>query len=176
MEVTLPSGNKATFRDVLLRGDIRAVRKGMVFITNADGSRRTDGALIDDLTGRVIARMLVSWDYGTRPGDAANDELAQRILDNIPEDDYAGLEMAVAPWVDRIVTVNRGELSFTHDVSGVRVEVGSAEDAARLAAAGGFTPVQSQGKAGQKAIGTSSSASPVPPGLTSPETGLIPQS
>ena len=44
-----------------MRGDIREARRGMVFVTSADGSRRTDGAFLDDLTGRVIARMFVSW-------------------------------------------------------------------------------------------------------------------
>ena len=72
MIAELPDGQTATFRDQLMRGDIREARRGMVFITAPDGSRRTDGAFLDDLTGRIIRIMLVDWSLPLpKPRDAA---------------------------------------------------------------------------------------------------------
>lgn len=166
MDVTLPSGHIAKFRDRMMRGDIRECRRGMVFITNADGSRRTDGAFLDDLTGRVIARMMIDWDLPGMPrlGDAQG-ERQQQILDMLDEDDALALEMAVGPWVDRILKMNRGVYAFSHTSSGVRVEVTDPEQAAKLSASGDFTVLESPDpKLKSLATGTSTPASPAPSG------------
>lgn len=138
MEVTLPSGGKATFRDVLLRGDIRTARKGMVFLINADGSRRSDGSFLDTVTGNMIRSMLVEWTLGPKPGDAQSEELAQQILDQLPEDDYAALEKAVGPWVERVMRMGQQDSVLVHSATGVRVTPVSADDAARLLESGDF--------------------------------------
>ncbi|MGC1579986.1 MAG: hypothetical protein WA766_00795, partial [Candidatus Acidiferrales bacterium] len=113
-EVALPNGQTATFREPLLRGDIREARRGMVFVTNSDGSRRTDGAFLDDLTGRVITRMLVEWTLGTKPADATGDHLQQRVLDNLDDETWSALESAVSPWVQRILKIGTQSWSFLH--------------------------------------------------------------
>ena len=161
MEVSLPHGQTATFREPLMRGDIREVRRGIVFVTNADGSRRSDGALIDDMTGRLIARMLVSWTLEQpTPGNAQGEHLQQRILDGLDADTYEALEAAVAPWVSRIMSMNRNSWSFTHNGTGLKVEFLTAEEAEKAAASGDFTAIEVPGpKSGQKSIETSSSAS-----------------
>ena len=80
----------------------------MVFITAPDGSRRTDGAFLDDLTGRIIRIMLVDWSLPLpKPRDAQGEDLAQRILDGLDADTYSALEAAVAPWVNRIITIGK---------------------------------------------------------------------
>lgn len=160
MDVALPDGQSATFRDVLMRGDIREARRGMVFITAPDGSRRTDGALLDDLTGRVITRMLVSWTLPLpRPGEAQGEHNAQRILDQLDEHQSAALEAAVQPWVNRILSMSKVSYSFTHDATGETIEVTEQEQAQRLAASGHFTALEAPGpKSGQKSIGTTSAA------------------
>lgn len=170
MDVALPNGQSAQFRDTLLRGDIREVRRGMVFVTNADGSRRTDGALLDDLTGRLIARMLVSWSLDkTTPGNAQGEHLQQQILDGLDSDTYTALETAVAPWVQRILQMNRTTYSFVHTASGEMFDVTDPQQAQRLAASPDFTAIESPDpKNGQqRAIGTTSSDSE--PGPTSTE-------
>ncbi len=160
MEVTLPSGHKATFRDTLMRGDIREARRGMVFVTSADGSRRTDGAFLDDLTGRVIARMFVSWDFpGMDLRNAQGEHLAQQILDGLDSEDYAALEEAVGPWVQRMLKIGQSGYSFTHNETGVRVDISDSEQAAKLAASPDFTAIEGTGpKAPRTAI--TGSASP----------------
>ena len=168
MEVTLPSGNTAQFRDVLLRGDIRAARKGMVFLINADGSRRSDGSLLDTVTGHMIRSMMISWSFSGQPlpSQASTDELAQQILDQLPEDDYAALEKAVGPWVERVMRMSRQENVLVHTATGVRVEPVSPDDAARLLESGEFTREAGADdpKPGSAGSGTSSSASPALPG------------
>ncbi len=162
MEVTLPSGGTAQFRDVMLRGDIREARRGMVFITGADGSRRTDGAFLDDLTGRVISRMLVAWpqELGPLPGNAAGGELQQAILDRLSEADYSALEAAVQPFVQRVIRPPNSGWSFVHQGTGVTVTVNDEGEALRLGASPDFAQVEGGPKAGQRSIGTSGSASP----------------
>ena len=169
MIVELPHGQSATFREPLMRGDIREVRRGIVFVTNADGSRRSDGALVDDLTGRLIARMLVSWTLDSpTPGNAQGEHLQQRILDSLDADTYAVLEAAVAPWVSRILTMNRGTWAFTHNETGLRVEFTTEEEAQKAAASGDFTAIESPG-AGPKPIGTGTSSSASEAGPTTTE-------
>ena len=115
MIAELPDGQTATFRDQLMRGDIREARRGMVFITAPDGSRRTDGAFLDDLTGRIIRIMLVDWSLPMpMPRDAASEDLAQRILDGLDEGTYSALEAAVAPWVNRIITIGKTTTQLIH--------------------------------------------------------------
>lgn len=168
MEVSLPRGQTATFREPLMRGDIREVRRGIVFVTNADGSRRTDGALVDDLTGRLIARMLVSWTLDSpTPGNAQGEHLQQRILDGLDADTYAALEAAVAPWVNRILSMNRTSWTFTHNPTGLKVEFTTEEEAQKAVDSGEFTAIESPG-AGPKLTptGISSSESPALDGPT----------
>jgi hypothetical protein len=170
MDVALPDGHTATFRDVLLRGDIREARRGMVFITAPDGSRRTDGALIDDLTGRIITRMLVSWTLDLPlPGTAQGEHLQQQILDRLDSDTFATLEMAVSPWVQRMLSMNRGSQSFMNVADGEVFETLDSDQVARLAASPNWTAIEAGDpkRLGQKAIGTSSSDSE--PGQTATE-------
>ena len=172
MQVDLPSGGSAEFRDVLLRGDIRTARKGMQFLIRADGSRLSDGSFLDIVTGNIIRSMLLTWPHGQVPRDCQSDELAQQMLDRLPEDDYAALEKAVGPWVERVMRMNRQEAVWVHTATGVRVEVVNPDDGARLAESGEFT--QEQGpdpKHGSAPTGTSSSASPA---LTGPTTEATP--
>ena len=171
MDITLPDGQTATFRDQLMRGDIREVRRGMVFVTSADGSRRTDGALVDDMTGRLIARMLVSWSLPLPvPGSAQGEHLQQKILDGLDSDTYEALETAVQPWVQRIISSGRAAYPYTHNATGLRVEFITADEAAKAAASGDFTAIETGG-GGPKSIstGTSSSESPEPSGQTGTE-------
>jgi len=171
MDVALPHGQTAQFRDVLMRGDIREARRGMVFVTNADGSRRTDGAFMDDLTGRIIARMLVGWSLDSPlPGNAQGEHLTQQILDRLDAETYSALEDAVVPWLDRIISLGKSSFEFTHTASGVRVKPVDEADAGKLTASGEFTAAEALG-AGPKSTRTaiSSSAPPEQPGPTTTE-------
>ena len=168
IDVALPNGQSARFRDPLMRGDIREVRRGMVFVTSPDGSRRTDGAFLDDLTGRLIARMLVEWSLGPRPGDAQGDHLQQRILDNLDSETYSALEAAVGPWVNRIISIGRTTTQVMHTGSGETLDVADPAQAQRLLESGDFTAIETPG-AGPKSIGTGTTSSGSPDGQTSPE-------
>ena len=139
MKVALPSGHTAEFRDQLMRGDVRDARKGMVFVISADGSRRTDGSFMDNITGRIITKMLVAWEPNDRPlpSSATTDELAQRILDELPDDDYAAMEKAVGPWVERLIQRDK-PVAFVHAETGIRVEPSTPADVEKLAQLAGW--------------------------------------
>jgi hypothetical protein len=167
MDVALPSGETATFRDVMLRGDIREARRGMVFVTGPDGSRRTDGAFLDDLKGRIIARMFVSWTYPHDLRNAQGEHLQQQILDQLDSDDYAALEDAVDPWVQRVLRMGRTGYRFSHNATGVVFEVTDPGEAQKLAASPDVTMIEDA--TGPKlpalsATGTGSQALPAPNG------------
>jgi hypothetical protein len=154
----------ARLRDQVLRGDIRDARRGLVIVTAPDGSRRTDGSLLDDVKGRLLARLIIDWDadLGPKPGDASG-ELQQRILDSLPEADYAALEEAIEPYVRRVLQSSRSQFQFTYMVNGeaVLVEAPDAESAAKLAATGQFTQVESpKALTSQNGTGISSAALP----------------
>lgn len=140
MQVSLPSGNTAEFRDTLLRGDMRDARKGIVVVIGPDGTRTSDGSFLDEITGRLITRMLVGWslDAGVfpLPSSCQSEHLAQQVLDKLPDDDYAALEAAVGPWVERLLN-RQQRTAFTH-VSGVKVEPATPADAEKLAAIDGW--------------------------------------
>lgn len=172
MQVALPSGHSATFRDTFLRGDVREARRGMVFVIGPDGSRTSDGSFLDGITGRMIGRMLVEWDLGTRPGDCATEELAQQVLDALPEDDYAALEAAVGPWVEKVLSRGKTD-TYVHVATGLRFELAAGQDAAKAQACPDFRLESAEGpdpKTSSRAIGTSSSASPAPDGRTETST------
>lgn len=139
MKVTLPSGHTAVFRDQLMRGDVRDARKGMVFVISADGSRRTDGSFMDNITGRIITKMLVEWEPNDRPlpSSATTDELSQRILDELPDDDYSVMEKAVGPWVERLIQREK-PVTFIHPETGIRVEPSTPADVEKLASLPGW--------------------------------------
>lgn len=175
MHVDLPSGRKAEFRDQLLRGDVRDARKGIVVVIAPDGSRTSDGSFMDTITGRLITRMLVAWDYDAGqfplPSSCSSDDLAQRVLDQLPDDDYAALEAAVGPWVERLLSRQSARPAFTH-VSGARAEAATQADADRLAALDGWTREDGPDpKSGSAPTAISSSGSP---GLTGPTSGSTP--
>lgn len=157
MEVMLPSGHKAMFRDQFLAGDRREAKKALIVVISADGSRRMDGSITDDVAARVITRMLVSWDFPDKPvpRDATSHFLAEQILDSLDEADLAALEDAVQPWVARVLRTD-GARVLTH-VSGVQVTVASAADADVLA---GYPDFSREGdadpKSGSLSTGTSS--------------------
>lgn len=139
MEVTLPSGHKAVFRDTFLGGDRREAKRGMSVTISPDGSRRVEGTIADDISARLIRRMLVSWDLGVPvPGEASSEFLAQQILDSLDEEDLAALERAVQPWAARVLRAE-GQVSFVHVPTGVRVILVDQGDAGKLAASGEFT-------------------------------------
>lgn len=168
MRVALSNERWAEFRDHLMRGDVRGVRKGMIFITGPDGTRRADAGMLDELTGNLITAMLIDWhpDLGPKPREAQSQELAQQILDRLDEDDYAVLEKAVGPWVEKVL--RRGMTpQFTHLPTGVVVEPADEGDAARLDASADFSRITAPGDAGgpkSALTAISSSASPDQPG------------
>lgn len=135
MRVALPSGHYAEFRDVLMRGDVRDARKGIVVVVSPDGTRTSDGSFLDSITGRLITRTMVAWDVGdgTLPSSCQTGDLAQAMLDGLDEADYEALEKAVGPWVERILRQGRADV-FTHAVTGVKVTPLSAADGEKLAA------------------------------------------
>ena len=151
----------------MFRGDIREARRGMKFVTGPDGSRVMDGAFIDDLTGRIIRIMFVNWSWGPPTlKDATTEDLAQRMLDQkLTDDDARALEMAVGPWVERVLSTTRPTTTFVHVATGGKFDVSDPDEAAKLAASADFTVLESADpKNGRKAIGTSSSESPEPNG------------
>ncbi len=140
MEVTLSGGRTAVFRDQFLGGDRREAKRGLKVVISPDGSRMVEGTIADDVSARLIRRMLVSWDIpGTPvPGDASSEFLAQQILDGLDEADLAVLEKAVAPWAARVMR-QEGQVVFTHVASGAQVTGVNPGDAEKLAGSGEFT-------------------------------------
>ena len=161
MKVSLPSGGEAEFRDTLLRGDARAARGKMVVVISPDGSRRMEGNVTDDVTGELIRHMLIAWPRGALPRDAHTADLAAQMLDQVPDEDYAVLEKAVGPWVERILRRNSTSAVFTHVATGVKVEPANPDDAAKLAASADFTR-ETPDEPGPKSLptGTASSENP----------------
>ena len=176
MEVTLPSGNTARFKDKMMRGDIVEARRGMKFVTAPDGSRTVDGSFIDNVAGRVITCMLVEWSFpATLPRNAASDDLAQRILnETLDDNDSLAMDMAVAPWVNRIVTISTSGHLLTHNATGTTVTVSDPASLASLLATGEFT--QAEGAGPKAATRTAITSAESPDGLTLTEPGLIPSS
>jgi hypothetical protein len=163
VKVSLPSGHTAELRDTLLRGDMRDARKGIVVVIAPDGSRTSDGSFLDSITGRLITRMLVAWDLDPGvfplPSSCQSEHLAQAVLDKLPDDDYAALEQAVGPWVERLLS-RQQKAVFTH-VTGVKVEPATDADAARLAEMDDWTREDGPDpKSGSAPTGISSSESP----------------
>ena len=159
MKVDLPSGGTAEFRDTLLRGDVRDARKGIVVVIGPDGSQRSDGSLTDEITGRIIRRMLVAWDVPglPLPRNAQTEDHSQGILDKLDDDDYEALERAVGPWVEKVMRRRQNQV-FAHGPTGARVEAVSPRDAALLAASEEFTAEGGEDpKSGSEPSGTSSS-------------------
>jgi hypothetical protein len=168
MRVALPhSGGFAEFRDRMMRGDIVAARKAMVFITGPDGSRRLEGDFIDKVTAAVIRQMLVSWDLGLpTPAQVHTAELWDGILNQVDEDDTDALDAAVGPWVERVMRTARGSGPvFTHKASGVKVTVAE-QDIPALTASPDFTREEADGdpKTGSARTAITSPASPEPDG------------
>ncbi len=163
MQVQLPSGNTIDFRDTMWRGDLRAIRKGTRFVTNADGSRVVDAALVDDLTGRIVTQMMVSWSWGPpTPKDAQGEDLAQRMLDQkLDSADWIMLSMAMQPWADLVLRPPQAGNTFTHNGTGVKVTVTDDADIAKLAASPDFTALDG---AGPKSALTGTTSAALPPG------------
>lgn len=163
MQVVLPSGNSIDFRDVMWRGDLRAIRKGTKFVFAPDGSRVVDAAFIDELTGRVVTQMFVSWSWGPpTPKDCQNEDLAQRLLDQKFDDkDWVMLQMACRPWLDALLRNPNAGNTFTHNGTGVQVTVSDDLDAAKLASSPDFTALEGAGpKSTPTAITSAESAAP----------------
>ena len=114
MKVDLPSGHTAEFRDVMMRGDIRACKRGIVIVTSPDGSRSIEGSFLDDLTGRVVACMMTAWDFGQPlPREGATEERRQAILDTVLDSkDWKAISAAVGPWVEELL--GRREARHVH--------------------------------------------------------------
>jgi hypothetical protein len=104
LHVDLPSGHHAELRDDLLRGDVRFAKKAMKIRVSEDRSYITDPSLEDDVTGALLYRMIVSWDIGQSvPRQAQTLDLAQGILDLLPDEDYKALAQAVRPFYLRVM-------------------------------------------------------------------------
>lgn len=131
----------------MYRGDLREIRRGTKFITAADGSRVTDAAFVDDLAGRIVIRMFISWDFGPpTPHDCQNESMAQHLLDEKLDDrDWKMLVLAIRPWIDDMLAIPVGGRTFTHNETGVRVTADSDEGAAKLALSGEFTQIEGAG-------------------------------
>jgi len=166
MKVPLPSGHTAEFRDTLMRGDIREAKRGVKVVISPDGSRTIEGSLVEDMTGRIVTRMLTGWDFGQPlPREAQTEGLQQRILDEVLDsEDWQAVKAAAGPWVEACLDTEKPDV-FTH-VSGVRVQAATAADAEALDASPDFTREGGgpDSKNASRAIGTSSSASPGPDG------------
>ena len=162
MKVTLPSGGEAEFRDTLLRGDARAARSKMVVVISPDGSRRMEGTVTDDVTGELIRQMLIAWPRGALPREAATDDLAQRMLDGLDDEDYGVLEKAVGPWVERILRRGSATSVFTHKATGIRVEPANPDDAAKLDLSSEFEREAADEGAGPKSKGSAITSSGSP--------------
>jgi hypothetical protein len=165
LDVTLPSGNTISFRDEMWRADIRRIRRGTKFVTAADGSRVMDAAFVDDLAGRIVTEMMVTWSWGPpTPKDAQSEDLAQRMLDErLNGADWRMLLLAIRPWIDEILTtLSDAGRTFTHNGTGIKVTVASDEDAAKLAVSGDFTALDTS--AGPKSMPTATTSAALPPG------------
>lgn len=140
MIVTLPSGHTATFRDVFQRGDRRDAQRAIVIVISPDGSRRMEGSVKTEIAGRIIRRMLVSWDFDGQPvpSQAATAELGDLMLDALNDEDAEALEAAVEPWVERVLKTDAATPGFVHTATGIRVTVVRPEDAAKLASLEGW--------------------------------------
>ena len=168
MELTLPSGHKVQIRDQFTRGDRREAQRGLVVVRQPDGTSRMEGSPFTDIAGRILRRMIVSWDFPgiPVPSQAAGDHLQENLLDNLDDDDWETLERAVAPWVNRIIRTQDGGL-LTHVPTGIKVQVSSPADAVKLAALDEFEAEDAGPKTtGSQLTATSSPASPALPGPT----------
>lgn len=164
MQVPLPSGHTAEFRDVFMRGDRREAEKGIVIVISPDGSRLVEGSMAGMVSARIVRRMLVGWsfDAGTYPlpSQCSTDDLAEAVLDKLEDDDWDALQKAVGPWVEKVMNVDRGRV-FTHVPTGIRVLAASPADSGRLAALPDFAAEEGPDpKTGSAPTGSSSSASP----------------
>lgn len=167
MRVELPSGNTVDFRDKMMRGDVVDARRGMKFVTAPDGSRVMDGAFLDGIRARIITVMMYDWSFERPlPRDCGSEPQAATRLDQMLDaDDAMALDMAVQPWVDRIVrdaAANRH--TVTHTQTGIVLRVADEDEAQRLVAAGGFTVPETAPKAVQSSSVTALPASPAPNG------------
>ncbi len=162
MKVTLPkSGQVAEFRDVFTRGDRMEALRGLKIIIQPDGTRLMDGTMTSDIAGRLIRSMLVSLS-GSPPFSEMSEDLANRAMDALDDEDAETLEKAVGPWVARVM--RRDQPSWKHVASGAMVQPQTAADEAKLAASGDFAREDEGPKPASAPTGISSSASPALPG------------
>lgn len=131
-----------SFRDEMWRADLRAIRKGTKFVTGPDGSRVADASFLDDITGRIVMQMIVSWSFGPpTPKDCQSEDLAQRMLDEkLSGKDWTALQMALSPWIDEVLFMPGGSRNLIHSATGATVTAASDADVERLLATGEFAP------------------------------------
>ena len=110
MDITLPSGHKVTLRDQFLRGDRRRARPQQKVALGADGRPAyVEVPSDEDIIGRILRDMIVGWDVPQRlPREAETVELAQGILDTLPDEDYEVLMEAVRPFFLKVTRPDTG--------------------------------------------------------------------
>ena len=107
MEVKLPSGGTVHLRDTFLRGDRRHARPGNKVVFGPNGNY-TQLPSDDEVIGRILQSVITGWDLPHPiPSSAPNDETAQKILDQLPDDDYEVLSQAVRPFFDRVMRTGK---------------------------------------------------------------------
>ena len=162
MDVTLPSGQTVTLRDVFTRGDRVEAQRGLSVVVQPDGTQRLDGATTSEVAGRILRQMITGWSFpGPWPAQAGTRELGDRILNDLTDDDATALEDAIDPWVKR-VTRPSGRV-LTHVPSGIKVTPVTAGDAAKLAELPDFEAADGEGPKSRPS-GTSTSESLALPG------------
>lgn len=118
MEVKLPSGGTVHLRDTFKRGDRRRARPGnkVIFGTNGNYTQLPSD---DEVIGRILQSVITGWDLPHPvPANAPNDEAAQRILDELDDDDYEVLAEAVRPFFDKVMRSGKAEDEDPNSSSG----------------------------------------------------------
>jgi hypothetical protein len=73
----------------------------------------------DEVTGRILQSVITAWTLPhPLPSAAPNDEMAQKILDQIPDDDYELMAKAVRPFFDRVMNIGGEEKEDPNSPSG----------------------------------------------------------
>lgn len=166
MEVSLPSGGTATFRDQFKGNDYMDALKASQLVRSPDGSITVDSAIQARMCNRIIRRTLVAWPFGVVPSEAQSDDLAERMMGELDIDDLLTLHKAVGPWVEKVMS--RDRVSVRHLATGVLFELpADPGEAAKVRASGDFQVIGDE--AGPKPASTptaiTSSAGPAPGGL-----------
>lgn len=124
MRVELHDGNHAELRDTLTGGDRRRARNAIEITVGGDETRMFNAGLEDRINYALLRQLIVSWSIPqTLPRNAANAEVADQILDDLPLEDIEALCTAIKPMYDRALN---GPKDRT--ISGKVLSTGSPDD------------------------------------------------